>query len=57
MTCSIDVSQNRVLVCLKYFIAWIYISINCSRGRLAESVFLGKVFQDKKDCVNVLSRV
>ena len=57
MTCSIDVSQNRVLVCLKYFIAWIYISINCSRGRLGESVFLGKVFQDKKDCVNVLSRV
>ena len=47
----IDVSQSRVLVCLKYFIAWIYISISCSRGRLGESVFLGKVSQDKQGSV------
>ena len=47
----IDVSQSRVLVCLKYFIAWIYISISCSRGRLGESVFLGTVSQDKQGSV------
>ena len=53
----IGVSQSRVLVCLNYFIAWIYISISCNRGRRGESVFLGKVSQDKQDCVSMFSRV